>query len=347
MAIEEPSEKQLSEMVMQSTMRAAVRDDYGDAEVIRVAQIPVPAIADDEVLIRVGAAGVDRGTWHLLTGTPYLARVAIGLRRPREVVLGRDVAGTVAKTGSKVRRFTVGDSVFGVATGSFAEYAKAKERKLAPTPDGLSAVEAAVLGISGMTALQAVDAAHLNAGSRVLVIGASGGVGSFAVQIARAVGAQVTGVCRETKVDFVRSLGAERVIAYDAVDTSDYGGPYDAIIDTGGDTPIATLRTWLTPSGTLVIVGGEGGDAVTGMGRQLHARFLSLFVRQRLTFIVNRERQADLERLGELVETGAVKPARDTAYPLEHAAEAIRQLTAGRAEGKLAVAVDEAATRSL
>ena len=227
-------------MVMQSTMRAAVRDDYGDAEVIRVAQIPVPAIADDEVLIRVGAAGVDRGTWHLLTGTPYLARVAIGLRRPREVVLGRDVAGTVAKTGSKVRRFTVGDSVFGVATGSFAEYAKAKERKLAPTPDGLSAVEAAVLGISGMTALQAVDAAHLNAGSRVLVIGASGGVGSFAVQIARAVGAQVTGVCRETKVDFVRSLGAERVIAYDTVDTSDYGGPYDAIIDTGGDTPIAT-----------------------------------------------------------------------------------------------------------
>ena len=328
-----------------TTMRAAVQDHYGDVDVIRVGQVPVPTIAENEVLVRVGAAGVDRGTWHLLTGKPYLARLAIGLRRPREAVLGRDVAGTVAKTGSQVRRFTVGDSVFGVATGSFAEFAKAKERKLAPTPDGLSVGEAAVLGISGMTALQAVDSAHLKAGSTVLVIGASGGVGSFAVQIARAVGAQVTGVCREAKADFVRSLGIERVVAYDNVDHSDYGGPYDAIIDTGGDTPIATLRTWLTPRGTLVIVGGEGGDAVTGMGRQLHARLLSLFVRQRLTFIVNRERQADLERLRDLVETGAVKPPLDTAYPLEHAADAIRQLTAGRAEGKLAVAIDQAAMR--
>ena len=335
----------MSETMMQSTMRAATREHYGEAEVIRVGQVRVPTIADDEVLIRVGAAGVDRGTWHLMTGRPYLARLAIGLRPPREAVLGRDVAGTVAETGSEVRRFSVGDSVFGVAAGSFAEYAKAKERKLAPTPDGLSAAEAAVLGISGMTALQAVDAADVNAGSTVLVIGASGGVGSFAVQIALAIGAQVTGVCRETKVDFVRSLGVERVIAYDAVGDGDYGGPYDAIIDTGGDTSIATLRTWLTPSGTLVIVGGEGGDAVTGMGRQLHARFLSMFVRQRLTFIVNRERQADLQRLGELVETGAIKPALDTAYPLEDAAEAIRQLSAGRVEGKLAIAIGETATR--
>jgi NADPH:quinone reductase-like Zn-dependent oxidoreductase len=342
-----PRRSEWSEMMMQPTMRAAVRERYGEADVIRVGQVPVPTIADDEVLIRVRAAGVDRGTWHLMTGTPYLARLAIGLRRPREAVLGRDVAGTVLETGSEARRFSVGDSVFGVAPGSFAEYAKAKERKLAPTPDGLSAAEAAVLGISGMTALQAVDAADLNAGSTALIIGASGGVGSFAVQIALAIGAQVTGVCRQTKVDFVRSLGVERVIAYDAVGDSDYGGPYDAIIDTGGDTPIATLRTWLTPSGTLVIVGGEGGDAVTGMGRQLHARFLSMFVHQRLTFIVNRERQADLQRLGELVETGAVKPTLDTAYPLEDAAEAIRQLTAGRVEGKLAIAIDEAATRRL
>jgi NADPH:quinone reductase-like Zn-dependent oxidoreductase len=331
----------MSETMMQSTMRAAMREHYGEAEVIRVGQVRVPTIADDEVLIRVGAAGVDRGTWHLMTGTPYLARLAIGLRRPREAVLGRDVAGTVAETGSEVRRFSVGDSVFGVAAGSFAEYAKAKERKLAPTPDGLSAAEAAVLGISGMTALQAVDAADVNAGSTVLVIGASGGVGSFAVQIALAIGAQVTGVCRETKVDFVRSLGVERVIAYDAVGDSDYGGPYDAIIDTGGDTSIATLRTWLTPSGTLVIVGGEGGDAVTGMGRQLHARFLSMFVRQRLTFIVNRERQSDLERLRHLVEDGTVRPAVDTVYPLDQAAAAVRHLVAGHAKGKIAVAVDD------
>jgi NADPH:quinone reductase-like Zn-dependent oxidoreductase len=232
--------------------------------------------------------------------------LAIGLRRPRETVLGRDVAGTVAATGSAVHRFTVGDSVFGVATGSFAEYAKAKERKLARTPNGLSAAEAAILGISGMTALQAIDAAHVKEGSNLLVIGASGGVGSYAVQIARGSGARVTGICSAAKADFVRSLGAERVIAYHSAPEGDATGPYDAIIDTGGDTALATLRSKLAPRGTLVIVGGEGGDAVTGMDRQLHARILSPFVRQRLTFIVNRERQADLQRLRDLVEDGVV-----------------------------------------
>ena len=196
-------------------MRAAVRDGYGDADVIRMDQVPVPTIADDEVLVRVEAAGVDRGTWHLLTGRPYLARLAIGLRRPRVTVLGRDVAGTVVATGPEEHRFAVGDSVFGVGTGSFAEYAKAKERKLVQTPDRLSPVEAAVLGISGMTALQAIDAADVKAASTLLVIGASGGVGSYAVQIARGLGAHVTGVSRAAKADFVRSLGAERVIAYD------------------------------------------------------------------------------------------------------------------------------------
>ena len=315
-------------------MRAAVHDRYGDADVIRVDRLPVPTIADDEVLVRVEAAGVDRGTWHLLTGRPYLARLAIGLRRPRVTVLGRDVAGTVAATGQAVHRFAVGDSVFGVATGSFAEYARAKERKLAQTPDRLSAAEAAVLGISGMTALQAIDAADVKAGSTLLVIGASGGVGSYAVQIARGLGARVTGVSRAAKADFVRSLGAERVIAYDRAPDGDDGGPYDAIIDTGGDTSLSRLRSMLAPRGTLVIVGGERGDPVTGMGRQLHARILSPFVGQRLTFIVNRERQSDLERLRALVEDGIVKPAVDTVYPLEQAAEAVRHLVAGHTQGR-------------
>ena len=328
-------------------MRAAVHDRYGDADVIRVDRLPVPAIADDEVLVRVEAAGVDRGTWHLLTGRPYLARLAIGLRRPRVAVLGRDVAGTVVATGQAVHRFTIGDSVFGVATGSFAEYARAKERKLAQTPDRLSAVEAAVLGISGMTALQAIDAADVKAGSTLLVIGASGGVGSYAVQIARGLRARVTGVSRAAKADFVRSLGAERVIAYDRAPDGDHGGPYDAIIDTGGDTSLSRLRSMLQPRGTLVIVGGEGGDPVTGMGRQLHARILSPFVRQRLTFIVNRERQSDLERLRDLVEDGTVKPALDTVYPLDQADEAVRHLIAGHTQGKLAVAVNEDATADL
>jgi NADPH:quinone reductase-like Zn-dependent oxidoreductase len=326
-----------------SGMKAAVRHRYGGADVIQIDRVPVPTIADDEVLIRVAAAGVDRGTWHLLTGTPYLVRLAVGLRRPRVAVLGRDVAGTVVATGAGVRRLAVGDSVFGVASGSFAEYAKAKERKLARTPGGLSLAEAAVLAISGLTALQAVGAARLEGGSTLLVIGASGGVGSYVVQIARSRGARVTGLCRAAKTDFVRSLGAERVIAYDAAG-GDHGGPYDAIVDTGGDTPVAMLRKMLVPSGTLVIVGGEGG-AVSGMSRQLRARATSPFVRQRLTFIVNRERLAELERLRDLVEAGALRPALDAVYPLERTGDAIRDLLAGRARGKLAVAADEALVR--
>jgi NADPH:quinone reductase-like Zn-dependent oxidoreductase len=322
-------------------MNAAVHDHYGNAEAIRIDRRPVPKIGDDEVLVRVEAAGLDRGTWHLLTGQPYLVRLATGLRRPRAPVLGRDVAGAVVATGSAVRRFAVGDSVFGVANGSFAQYSGAKERKLAHTPSALSAVEAAVLAISGMTALQAVDAAHAEAGSSLLIIGASGGVGSYAVQIAHGRGAHVTGVSSAAKADFVRSLGAERVIAYDGAAEDGHKTPYDAIIDTGGDTALSKLRSMLAPRGTLVIVGGEGGDAITGMGRQLHARILSPFVHQQLTFIVNRERQSDLERLRHLVEDGVVKPSVDTVYPLDQAAEAVRHLVAGRAQGKLAIAIDD------
>ena len=324
-------------------MRGAVHDRYGDADVIRVDRVAVPTIADDEVLVRVEAAGVDRGTWHLLTGQPYLVRLATGLRRPRVAVIGRDVAGIVVATGPAVHQFAVGDSVFGVATGSFAEYARAKERKVSRRPDRLSAPEAAVLGISGMTALQAVEAPDLRGGSTLLVLGASGGVGSYVVQIARGLGAHVTGVSRGAKADFVRSLGAERVIAYDSAPAGDRGGPYDAIIDTGGDTPLSRLRSMLTPRGTLVIVGGERGDAVTGMGRQLRARIVSPFVGQRLTFIVNRERQSDLDRLRQLVEEGTVAPAVDTVYPLDQAADAVRRLVAGNTKGKLAIAVDEPA----
>jgi NADPH:quinone reductase-like Zn-dependent oxidoreductase len=326
-------------------MNAAVHDRYGGAAVIHVGRRPVPAFADDEVLIRVEAAGLDRGTWHLLTGKPYLVRLATGLRGPRDAVLGRDVAGVVVATGSAVHRLAVGTPVFGVATGSFAEYAKAKERKLAQRPDALSPVQAAVLGISGMTALQAIDAAGAKAGSSLLIIGASGGVGSYAVQIAHGRDARVTGVSRAAKADFVRSLGAEQVIAYDTAPKDDFGGSYDAIIDTGGDTPLSRLRSMLAPQGTLVIVGGEGGDAVTGMGRQLHARILSPFVHQRLTFIVNRERQSDLERLADLVAHGVIRPAVGTVYRLDQATEAIEHLVAGQAQGKVAIAVADAAPR--
>jgi len=326
-------------------MKAALHDRYGGTEVIYVDTRPVPATGDDEVLVRVEAAGLDRGTWHLLTGKPYLVRLATGLRGPRGAVLGRDVAGVVVGTGSAVRGLAVGDPVFGVAAGSFAEYAKAKERKLVRRPDALSPVEAAVLGISGMTALQAVDAAGAKAGSSLLIIGASGGVGSYAVQIARGRDVRVTGVSRAAKADFVRSLGAEQVIAYDTARGDDFGGPYDAIIDTGGDTPLSTLRSMLAQHGTLVIVGGEGGDAVSGMGRQFHARILSPFVHQRLTFIVNRERQSDLERLADLVGHGVIRPAVEAVYRLDEAAEAMEHLVDGHTKGKVAIAVSDSLSR--
>jgi NADPH:quinone reductase-like Zn-dependent oxidoreductase len=326
-------------------MKAALHDRYGGTEVIYVDRRPVPAIGADEVLVRVEAAGLDRGTWHLLTGKPYLVRLATGIRGPRDAVLGRDMAGVVVATGSAVGGLSVGDSVFGVAAGSFAEYAKAKERKLARRPDALSPVDAAALGISGMTALQAIDAAGAKAGSDLLIIGASGGVGSYAVQIARGRDARVTGVSRAAKTDFVRSLGAEQVIAYDTAPGHDFGGPYDAIIDTGGDTPLSRLRSILAPHGTLVIVGGEAGDAVTGMGRQLRARILSPFVHQRLTFIVNRERQSDLERLADLVAHGIIRPAVEAVYPLDQAADAMEHLVAGHTKGKVAIAVSDSARR--
>lgn len=322
------------------TMRAALQDHYGSADVIRVGWVEMPSITnDEEVLLRVAAGGVDRGTWHLLTGRPYLVRLAIGLRKPRAAVLGREVAGTVVAVGSAARRLAVGDRVFGIASGSFAEYTVAKARKLVHMPQTLSFAQAAVLPISGMTALQAVDAARIGDGSSVLVIGASGGVSGYAVQIAKARGAHVTGICRAAKADFVLALGADRVIAYDRPADADKRACYDAIIDTGGDTPIAALRGMLAPRGTLVIVGGEGGDALTGIGRQLRARLLSPFVRQRLTFIVNREQQAELERLRDLVVSGAVRSILDIVYPLERTADAIQDLAGGRMRGKAGIGI--------
>jgi NADPH:quinone reductase-like Zn-dependent oxidoreductase len=320
------------------TMLAAVRDRYGTADVIRIDRVALPAVGEHDVLVRVAAAGVDRGTWHLLAGRPYAVRAATGLRRPRTRGLGRELAGTVVAVGTEVTRFAVGDAVFGIGDGAFAEYARASERKLAHTPAGISQEAAATLPISGLTALQAVDAARVTTGAHLLVLGASGGVGSHVVQLAKARGAKVTGVSSAAKLEFVRSLGADSAVAYDRPASDPFAGSYDAIIDTGGDTSLSRLRGALTRRGTLVIVGGEGGGAVTGMGRQVRAVLLSPFVRQRLLFILNRERGDDLERLRRLVEEGAVAPRIDTVYPLGHADGAIRRMEGGLVCGKLAVA---------
>jgi NADPH:quinone reductase-like Zn-dependent oxidoreductase len=322
------------------TMRAILQDAYGDSDVWRVGEIAVPAFADNEVFVKVEAAGMDRGTWHLMAGLPYLSRLAFGFRRPKNPVPGRDLAGTVVDVGAAVTRFNVGDAVFGVGRGSFAEYAVAREGKLARAPANITSSQAAAVPISGMTALRALrDAGHLDNGQRVLIVGASGGVGTYAVQLAKALGANVTGVCSTAKIGLVRSLGADRVIDYTQNDFADGTERYDLILDIGGSSSLSRLRRALRPKGTLVIVGGEGGGNLTGMGRQLRALALSPFPKQRLTVLAPKERYSDLERLTEFIEAGAITPSIDREYPLEQAAEAMQQLIAGHVRGKITITI--------
>ena len=284
-------------------MRAIVQDGYGSASVLRLARIAQPSIGGTEVLLRVHAAGLDRGTWHLMVGRPYLLRLAVGIRRPRNPVPGLDVAGTVVAAGPDVTRFSIGDEVFGFSRGSFAEYAVAREDKLAAKLASVSFGQAAVLPVSGVTALQALtDAGHVTAGQKVLITGASGGVGSYAVQLAMALGAEVTGVCSAAKLDLVRKLSASHVIDYSHDDFADGSHRYDLIIDIAGNPSLSRLRRALTPAGTAVITGGEDGGNWTSMDRQLRALALSPFLRQRLTMVVPRQRSSDLDRLTAFIE---------------------------------------------
>ncbi len=320
-------------------MRAIVQDAYGSADVLRLDEVDKPAVAANEALVEVRAAGVDRGTGHLLAGQPYLMRIiGFGFSRPKQRVPGLDVAGTVVAVGSGVIRFEVGDEVFGIAGGSFAEYAAAREDKLVHKPTGISFEQASVVAVSGLAAIQGLQAGRVQAGQKVLIIGASGGVGTYAVQLAKALGAEVTGVCSTGKVDLVRSIGADHVIDYTREDFADGSGRYDLILDIGGNSPLSRLRRALAPKGTLVIVGGEGANW-TGVGRQLRALALSPFVGQRLTFFVSKHRQADLEALSKFIEAGQVRPVVDQTYPLAEVPDAIRHLEAGQARGKIAITI--------
>ncbi len=320
-------------------MRAIVQDTYGSAEVLHVEEIERPDIAANEVLVEVRAAGLDRGTWHLMTGQPYLLRMAgFGLRAPKNRIPGRDVAGTVVAVGSDVTGFQKGDDVFGLSRGSFAEYAAAREDKLDHKPANLTFEQAAVVPVSALTALQGVrDSAHVEAGQKVLVIGASGGVGTYAVQLAKARGAEVTGVCSAAKTDLVRSIGADHVVDYSREDFADGGHRYDVILDIGGNSTLRRLRRALTPRGTLVLIGGEGGGKWTGLGRQFRALVRSPFVRQRLTTYISKERQADLQQLSGFLESGQLAPVVDRTFPLAEVPDAMRRLEAGSARGKIAV----------
>jgi NADPH:quinone reductase-like Zn-dependent oxidoreductase len=325
----------------QEAMRAIVQDVYGSADRLRLTEIDKPAIAAGEVLVRVRAAGVDRGTCHLMRGEPYLMRIlGFGFRGPKNRVPGLDVAGTVAAVGAGVTRFQAGDEVFGISRGSFAEYAAAREDKLVRKPASLSFEQAAVVAVSGLAAIKGLRAGRIAAGQKVLIIGASGGVGTYAVQLARAFGATVTGVCSTAKSDLVRSIGADQVIDYTREDFADGRQHYDLILDIGGNSRLSRLRRALTPKGTLVIAGDEGGKW-TGVGRQLRALAVSPVVPQRLTMFISstNKRQADLEALRQQIEAGHLTPIVGKTYPLPDVPEAIRHLEGGRAQGKIAITV--------
>ncbi|HEX2805395.1 MAG TPA: NAD(P)-dependent alcohol dehydrogenase [Kineosporiaceae bacterium] len=324
------------------TMTALVRDTYGWADVLDVRQVERPTITGGEVLVRVHAAGLDRGAWHLMTGRPYLMRVAgFGLRRPKNPGLGTELAGVVEAVGADVTGFAPGDAVFGTGRSSFAEYASARPGTLTRMPANLTFEQAAALPVSGVTALQALrDQGRIQSGQRVLIIGASGGVGTLAVQLAKAFGAQVTGVCSTSKTDLVRGLGADHVIDYTVGDLSDDTCRYDLVLDIGGNRPLSTLRRRLTPTGTLVFVGGEGGGRWTGgLDRQLWAWARSPFVGQRLgTPWVATANSTDLDTLRTVIEDGAVTPALDRVCGLSDIPDAMRDLEAGRVRGKVVVA---------
>jgi NADPH:quinone reductase-like Zn-dependent oxidoreductase len=326
------------------SMTAIVQDEYGTApeDVLRLAEIARPAIAADEILVRVRAASVDRGTWHLMAGLPYPMRLAgFGLRRPKAPNPGRSLAGTVESVGQEVTGFEPGDEVYGTCDGSFAPYARARAGRLAPKPANLSFEQAAAVPVSALTALQAVrDHAKVQPGQQVLIIGASGGVGTFAVQIAKAFGAEVTGVCSTGKADLVRSLGADHVIDYTREDFAGGEHRYDVILDIGGNSRLSRLRRALTDHGRLVMVGGEtGGRWLGGMDRLLRAVVLFRLVRQELGTFVASENAADLGVLRDLIESGKIAPAVDRTYPLGETPAAIRYVQAGRARGKVVITI--------
>jgi NADPH:quinone reductase-like Zn-dependent oxidoreductase len=320
-------------------VHAVVQDAYGSADVLHLAEIDRPVVGADEVLLRVHAAGVDFGVWHLMTGIPYAVRLVMGVRRPRNRVRGLEVAGVVEATGPNVTALKPGDEVFGTCEGSFAEYARASPARLLKKPSNLTFEQVAVVPISATTALAGIRAATIEAGQKVLVVGAGGGVGSYAVQLAHWMGAEVTGVCSTSKLEFVRSLGATHAIDYTREDFADDSGRYDAIIDLAGSRSVSHLRRALTPTGTLVILGGEGGGRWLGMGRQLWSQIVGLFSRQKFRSPLGRVNQKDLAFLKELIEAGTITPIIDQSYPLSEVPAAIRVLTGGHSRGKSVIRV--------
>jgi NADPH:quinone reductase-like Zn-dependent oxidoreductase len=321
-------------------MKAIVQDRYGGAEALRFDDVARPGVGDDDVLVQVVAAGVDRGALHFMTGRPYLMRLGTGLRTPKVTIPGVSFAGRVEAVGSQVAGFTAGDEVYGAARGTYAEYVAAPQRKLAPKPPQLSFEEAAVLPYAAFAALQAVrDHGRVRSGERVLVVGASGAVGSVAVQVAKADGAEVTGVCGPRDHELAASIGADHVVDYTREDFADGTRTYDVIIDVFGRTPVARLRRALTPRGRVVITGGEGDRWIGGIQRQLGATLLSPFAGQSLRAFVAKEQTETLQALNDLVAQGKVRAVLGGTYPLMQAADAVTALEAGSTSGRIVLTV--------
>jgi NADPH:quinone reductase-like Zn-dependent oxidoreductase len=321
-------------------VKAIIRTQYGGPEVIEVATRDRPVPKANEVLVRVQAAGMDYGQWHLMTGQPYVMRLATGLVKPRQQVLGMDLSGVVEAVGAEVTRLKVGEAVFGAASQTFAEFCCAREDQLCLKPEHLSFEQAAAVAISGVTALIGLrDLAKVRPGQSVCVIGAGGGVGSWAVQLARHFGAQVTAVCSGSKLEFVRMLGATSVIDYTKSPLPS-DGRFDVIIDLAGNRPLGVLRQALAPRGTLVLGGGEGGGRFFGgMGRTLRAALWSMFLQQRLVMLMGFVKSEPLNALAEILAQPGVTPAVERSVPLEEAADAMRTLMSGQVRGKLVLRV--------
>lgn len=319
-------------------MRAIVQDAYGDSSALRMEDVAVPEPGPHEVRIRVRAAGVNMADWHLMTGLPSIARLALGMRRPNQRVRGVDAAGTVEAIGAGVTRFRVGDEVFGEAPGSFAEAVLAKEAHLAPKPSGVPWEVAAAAPMAGYTALQALRAAGDVGGRRVVVSGAGGGVGSAAVELAKAAGAHVTAVCSTGKVEFVRDLGADVVVDYRREDVTRGRDRFDAVLDFAGSRPVREWRRVLAPGGRIVLGGGEGGGNVLGpLSRSLSAAFSSIGRREKAVTLFAAISTDALEQVAAHLEAGTYRPRVARSYRLDEAPTAIDDLRAARHAGKLVV----------
>jgi NADPH:quinone reductase-like Zn-dependent oxidoreductase len=324
-----------------ATMRAVVHSRFGNpADALELAKISTPTLASDEVLVRVAASGVAIGDWLTVAGQPYIARPMFGIRTPKQRIAGFELAGTVVAVGDEVTRFAVGDEVFGFAEGSLAEYAAVSQDSLAGKPAGISMKQAAAVPISAIAALQALrDSGKVTEGQSVLVVGASGAVGTYAVQIAKALGAEVTGVAGTGNIEMVRSIGADHVVDYRSEDITDSARRYDMIIDIAGNRPIAKLRSVLAPSGTLVIVGGSGGPVTMGFGRTVWAMASNFFTRQNLTGFFAKNTRDDLEALAGLLDARDIVPVIDRTYSLDETVEALEYVGARHTRGKTVITV--------